>query len=562
MMPKKSCCSVAIIMVLCLIFLTYSGSEALAQTYPETIRVGLYFGSASTSGVSLVTKSGLEIGYYKDNKFNILLTEKGGIQSILRKDSHFIKSSSGVISEYSPNEGIPFEGETYGPYHVQIGNRVSDLASAQKLCSDYKGAGVISYPLFEDGWSVCTGFYSDSAKANADLPNLTAKLGSIPLKVMDKSDSRIIVYNSSFEPILIFGDINVKLTIRPNDTNSPKVISVNSKQYRGEIEFRRFSDSDMTVINSLNLEEYLYGVVPREIESYAPIEALKAQAVAARTFAYRAMRSYKKWDFDVVNTSASQVYGGYNDEKEPTNQAVIETKGKKVLYNGTLASLHYFSSSGGMTEDNVNVWGSATPYLKSVEDPYEAQNSYNYNWSRTFTAADIKMKLFISDVEIGDIVTMVADEYTPAGRVNKLRIVGTSGSITYSYEDIRIILGENGGYLPSRMFTINSSGSGSVSGTVSVISSDRVSTLNVFGKKAVTSSGIYDILSKAGPVKIMGADNSSIINGEVSDGNFVLTGKGWGHAVGMSQEGAKGFARNGYKYDEILKHYFTGVTVE
>ncbi|MGI6084026.1 MAG: SpoIID/LytB domain-containing protein [Acetivibrionales bacterium] len=561
-MPKKSWLYFVVINVLCFLFLSFSNSGAFAKTYPETIRVGLYFGSASASSVALTTKSGLEIGYYKDNQFIVLLTEKGGAQSIFRKDAHFIKSSSGVVSEYNPNEGIPFEGETYGPFHVQIGNKVADLASAQKLCNEYKANGVISYPVFEDGWSVWTGFYSDPDKAAKDLPNLTAKLGDTGLKVIDKSGPRIIVYNSSFEPLLVFGDTEVKLTARPNSANNPKLISVNSKQYRGEIEFRRFSNSDMTVINIVNIEQYLYGVVPREIESYAPMEALKAQAVAARTFAYRSMGSYKKWDFDVVNTVASQVYGGYGDEKASTNQAVDETKGKKVLYNGNLASMHYFSSSGGMTEDNIYVWGSDVPYLKSVPDPYEAENSYNYHWSRTFTAEDIKMKLFLSDVEIGDILTMVIDEYTPAGRVNKLRIVGTEGSITYSHEDIRIILGENGGYLPSRMFTISSSGSGNQSSTVSVVSVDGMSTLNIYGSKAVTSSGTGDVLSEKEPLKVLGADNSAMITGEVADGTFVLTGKGWGHAIGMSQEGAKGFARNGYTYDQILKHYFTGVTVE
>jgi len=162
---------------------------------------------------------------------------------------------------------------------------------------------------------------------------------------------------------------------------------------------------------------------------------------------------------------------------------------------------------------------------------------------------------------------MVADEYTPAGRVNKLRIVGTKGSITYSNEDIRIILGDNGNYLPSRMFTINTSGSGTGSGTVSVISADGKTTLNVFGTKAVTSSGVYDILSSSGSVKVMGSDSTSVISSSAATGNipagtFVLTGKGWGHGVGMSQEGAKGLARNGYTYDQILKHYFTGITVE
>ena len=359
---------------------------------------------------------------------------------------------------------------------------------------------------------------------------------------------------------MIFGATDVKLVIRPNDANDPKLISVNSKRYRGEIELRRFSDSDMTVINIVNIEQYLYGVVPQEIESYAPMEALKAQAVAARTYTYRSMGSYKKWDFDVVNTVSSQVYGGYDVEKATTNQAVDETKGKKILYNGKLVSVHYFSSSGGMTEDNIHVWGSDVPYLKSVPDPYEAGNSYNYNWTRTFTAEDIKLKLFISGVEIGDIVDMRADEYTPAGRVKKLRIVGSKGSITYTNEDIRVILGDSG-YLPSRMFTINSGGAGT-GGTVSVVSDSGTSSVNVFGARAVTSSGTYDVTAGDSTIQIMGASDSAVITGNVPSGTFVLTGKGWGHGVGMSQEGAKGFARNGYTYDQILKHYFTGVTVE
>lgn len=551
-----------LILVFSLVLLTVSSPGALAQSYPEIIRVGLYSGSASASSVSFVAKSGLEIGYYKDGNYITLLTEAGGSQAILRKDAHFIKSSTGVISEYNPNEGVPFAGETYGPYHIQIGDMVSDLASAQNLCNAYKTMGVLAYPVLENGWSIWTGFYSDATKANSELPNLAVKLGGITLKVIEPSKTRIIIYSSTFEPRLIFGATDLKLNVRPNNSNNPKLISVNGKQYRGEIELRRFADSDMTVINIINLEQYLYGVVPREIESFAPMEALKAQAVAARTFAYRSIGSYKKWDFDVVNTVASQVYGGYGDEKATTNQAVDETKGKKVLHNGKLASLHYFSSSGGMTEDNIHVWGWDIPYLKSVQDPYEAGNSYNYNWTRTFTAEEIKLKLFISDVEIGDILTMIAEEYTPAGRVKKLKIVGTKGSITYANEDIRIILGENGGYLPSRMFTINAGSKESGSGSAQVISAEGTSTVNIYGTKAVTSSGIYDILSSAGPVKVLSADNSAIITGNVADGTFVLTGKGWGHGIGMSQEGAKGFARNGYTYDAILKHYFTGVSVE
>ncbi|MGI6621747.1 MAG: SpoIID/LytB domain-containing protein [Clostridiaceae bacterium] len=559
-MQKKSKLLVSFLVVLGLSALIFSATEIFAQTYPETVRVGLYFGDTPAANVSFTAKSGLEIGYYKDGAFIILLKEEGGKQTIVRKDSHFIRSPSGVVSEYNPNEGIPFDGETFGPYHIQIGDAASDLKTAQSLCNTIRSSGIVAYPVFENGWYVWTGFYSDAVKANSELQTLANKLSGSNLKVIEPSASRMIIYDSGFEPHMIFGAADVKLVIRPNEANDPRVISVNSKQYRGEIELRRFSGSDMTVINIVDLEQYLYGVVPKEIESYAPMEALKAQAVAARTFTYRSMGSYKKWDFDVVNTVASQVYGGYDAEKATTNQAVDETKGKKVLYNGRLASMHYFSSSGGMTEDNIYVWGSDVPYLKSVPDPYEAENSYNYNWSRTFTAEDIKMKLFISGVEIGDIIDMTADEYTPAGRVRKLRIVGTSGSITYTNEDIRIILGDSG-YLPSRMFTINSGSAGS-GGTASVITDSGTSSVNVFGARAVTSSGTYDITAGGSAIKVLGASDSAMITGNVPKGTYVLTGKGWGHGIGMSQEGAKGFARNGYTYDQILKHYFTGVTVE
>ena len=102
--------------------------------------------------------------------------------------------------------------------------------------------------------------------------------------------------------MLVFSDGQYKLRVRPLSANNPYVLSVNGKQYRGEFEVRRYPDSDLTVINILNIEEYLYGVVPQELESSAPMEALKAQAVAARTYTYRNLGKYSKWGFDLVNT--------------------------------------------------------------------------------------------------------------------------------------------------------------------------------------------------------------------------------------------------------------------
>ncbi|NMA67399.1 MAG: SpoIID/LytB domain-containing protein [Clostridiaceae bacterium] len=548
-----------IFLVICMFL---SSVSVYAQAYPEIVRIGLYFGSDAVSNVSFSANAGLEIGYYQDGKFVVLDTKEGGNQLIVRKDAYFIKSPDGILNEYNPAEGIPFLGETLGPYHIQIGEKVSDYVSARGMANTITKQGVIAYPAYDDGWAIWTGFYGDAVKADEDLTKLKTKLGMDKLSVVNPSDSRFIVYNSNFEPNFVFGSSQYKLTVRPTDANNPKILSVNGKRYRGEIELRRFSDSDMTVINIINIEEYLYGVVPKEIGPTSPLEALKAQAVAARTYAYRHIRSYAKWDFDMVNTVNSQVYGGYDAEHPNTNQAVNETKGKKVLYNGSPAQMFYFSSSGGKTEDVQNVWGSKIAYLVSVPDPYESGTSYNYNWSVKLTAEDIKMKLFLNDVEIGDIISMTAEEYSSAGRVNKLKITGTKGSITYYNEDIRRILGDNGAYLPSRMFTITSGSSGNSSGTVSVLSNDKKTSIGIFGAKVVTSSGIKTIPNNSSAIIIAGANNTNVVTGAVSDGTYVLTGKGWGHGVGMSQEGAKGFARNGYTYDQILMHYFSGTTVE
>ena len=553
--------------ILAILVLTLTGEKVSAQAYPETVRVGINSGKTAVASVALQSNGGHDIGYYSNNQFVVLLNEAAGQQTIIRKDSYYVRSVQGVTTEYNPTEGVPSEGELSGPYHIQVGAARQDYASAKTVADIVVNSGIAAYPVFDNGWYVWTGFYSDSAKAEAAIPNLTTQLGTADLTVVNPSSSRIIIYNASFQPKLIYSNPSSPLTAKPNGTANPAVFSVNGKGYRGEMEFRRFTDSDMTVINILNLEQYLYGVVPSEIGASSPAEALKAQAVAARTYTYSSINRYSKWSFDVTNTVDSQVYGGYDVEQASSNAAVDQTKGIKVLYNGSLASLFYYSSSGGMTEDNINVWGTPLPYLTSVVDPYEAGTSYNYTWQRVYTAEDIRKKLLSSNVDLGEIISMTAEEYTAAGRVNKLKFVGTTGSITYNREDIRRILADaNGTYLPSRMFTITTSGSGgqATAGSTSVATSEGIlSGIALDGKKVLSSGGSSVLSSGSGNLSAIGSNNTKgSIGGGVPAGSYLLSGKGWGHGVGMSQEGAKGLARNGYTYDQILKHYFTGVTIE
>ena len=554
-MKRGSLIILAVMMTVSMLIFS-SGSNVFAATYPDTVKIGLYYGSDAVPSVSFNSKSGLEIGSFSGGIFTKILTENAGLSTIFRKDAYFIKSVKGVTSEYNPAEGVPFEGEAIGPYHIQFGSSVPDYNSAVSMVEVIKKSGIIAYPVYENGWFVWTGFYPDPEKANSGLITIADKLGTSSLSVIPPSSSRVVVLNASYEPRLIFGDSNSKLRIKPNDANNPYALSVNGRQYRGDFEIRRYLDSDLTVINILNIEQYLYGVVPEELEASAPIEALKAQAVAARTYTYMNMGKYGKWGFDLSDTTSSQVYSGYDAEKPATNVAVNDTQGKKVLYNGKLASLFYFSSSGGLTEDNVYVWGNDVPYLKSVPDPYESGKSYNYNWTKAFTAEQIKQILFLSGIEIGDIVSVTAEQYSPAGRVTQLKFVGTEGQLTYYRDDGKTLMG-----LPSQLYTINSGSAGS---NFATNSNGSLTAVNLTGATVVSADGT-GTLSQSASISVVDSSGVSVLSatsGTGTAGTFIFTGKGWGHSIGMSQEGAKGFALQGFTYDQILMHYFTGVTVE
>ena len=432
-MKKRSLLVLTVLLAACLVF--SGGTSASASSWPETVRIGLYFGGSAAASVSFYSRSGLEVGAFRNSSFEPILTMPGGSSDIIRRDSFFIKSPSGLTSAYNP----PRETLRAKPQPVSHPDRdsVAGYNEARASADQLLQFGITAYPVFEDKWYVWTGFYPDSDIASQELKKLADTLGTPNLKLISPSNARLVVQSSHADPLLVFSDGQYKLRVRPLSANNPYVLSVNGKQYRGEFEVRRYPDSDLTVINILNIEEYLYGVVPQELESSAPMEALKAQAVAARTYTYRNLGKYSKWGFDLVNTVSDQVYAGYDGEKPTTNMAVDQTKGKKILYNGSPISVHYFSSSGGMTENSENVWGTPVAYLKSVPDPYESGDSYNYSWTRTFTALELKQRLFLSDVEIGDIVSITIEEVSNAGRPIKVKFTGTKGQITYYREDTR-----------------------------------------------------------------------------------------------------------------------------
>lgn len=526
-----------------------------AVDVPDKIRIGLYFEGTAVSGFTVSAGKGIEVGYYSGSNFMSIYSEPSGNALTIRKDAYFV-NAGGKLTEYKPTDKTIPQGEKLGPYHIKVGTDYGDMNSANTAVSNLKSKGVAAFIVYAGIWQVWTGFYTDQSTAQAELiSNIQPKVFGTALSVIQPASTGIVITTAAGDTAVIFGTDISNLIARPLKENNPYVFKLNGNDnltYRGELEVRRFTGSDMTLINIVPSEQYLYGVVPPEIGPGSPVEALKAQAVAARTYMLNNLGKHGKWGFDLCTTTSCQVYKGYKGEYASTNKAVDETAGKKLTYNGKPAEVFYFASSGGRTEDVKNVWGSDIPYLKSVEDKYEPTTSAHYNWEKNLTAQKIYETMKGRGYDLGDIVSMTITKTSEAGRVTELVIKGTKDQRTYTREGCRTVFSLN-----SQMYTITSDADINVRSA-----DDSVKKTQISGSKVMTSSGLKALPGgNSSTIKVMGADGQKKTIPAVPQ-NYVLTGKGWGHGVGMSQEGAIGMAKEGYNYEQILTHYFSGTAVE
>jgi stage II sporulation protein D len=202
--------------------------------------------------------------------------------------------------------------------------------------------------------------------------------------------------------------------------------------YRGSIQVDVVSGK-LRAINMVGLEQYLYGVVPSEMPYTWHPEALKAQAVVARSYA---LATRKSGAFDLYPDTRSQVYLGLEHERPSTNTAVDATAGKVVLYEGQVAKTFFFSTSGGRTASAEDVWGEAVPYLVSVPDPYDSISPYHTWGPFAYTGAKLARMMKMK----GRVVDLQAD-LNSSGRIKTLNVVGTKGNVTIPGADLRQRLG-------------------------------------------------------------------------------------------------------------------------
>jgi stage II sporulation protein D len=254
------------------------------------------------------------------------------------------------------------------------------------------------------------------------------------------------------------------------------------------------------VINRVDIEEYVKGVVPAEVSSTWHPEMLKAQAVAARTYAlYQQMLSATR-DYDVASTVQDQVYRGKEGIDVGILRAVEDTRGLVVTYQDAPIYAAFSSTAAGLTEDAMNVWSKEYPYLKGVECPFDLASPY-YQWKSSFKIDTLEQNLRQQGFSVGTIATMAPLLFSRGGRVAKLRILHSGGELILRGEELRKVIGY--AIIPSTQFAIESIGQ-----------------------------------------------------------DVVLSGFGAGHAVGMCQWGAKELAELGYTFSTILQYYYPGTELQ
>ncbi len=276
-------------------------------------------------------------------------------------------------------------------------------------------------------------------------------------------------------------------------------ISINQNPFQGTFRVIR-KKGGLLVLNEVDLELYLKGVVPSEMPSKWKMEALKVQAVISRTYALYKKRENRGRDYDLVGSILAQVYKGASVENRRTSSAVEMTAGMILSYEDAPALTFFHSTSAGPTEDAAERWNIDLPYLKGVSCPLDRESPY-HEWKKTITLSDLESALRKKGFPVRAVATLTPLKWSRAGRLLTVRILYNGGEIILKAEDLRQALGYR--ILPSTNFRIDS-----------------------FGKE------------------------------------LKFEGMGYGHGVGLCQWGTKVLAEKGLNFEKILLYYYPGVTLQ
>lgn len=427
----------------------------------ETVKIGLRYGdnAVSTAYISNVNGKGFLIGFYN---------EKREFEQLYSCSDSYISVSCGTS------------------WHILIDGSYTDFNKAQNVAASY--GGFVS--VIDGEYRVLFGHFGsrDAAEARRELFRLKGEAYSSGKNGLLLSGKR---------PILLVDDPR-GIALEPISDGKP-AFNFEGYAYYGGLRCTACGEYGINVVNYLGLEDYIKGVIPYEMSAYWPYEALKAQAVCARTYVVFNQNSYEEYDFDLTDDTESQVYRGYVDADQITDSAVDETAGQYVRYQGEICDIYYFASSGGATEDGINVFGVNEPYLSGKTDPFEDAVDYNIkDWTSYRSGDGISQQLAQEGYSIGS-VTKLVPEYSANGNVTAMTYIDKNGN-----------------------------------------------ELKLKGRDA------YSFIRM----------NNCRFTIQQDNGSFSFAGDGWGHNCGMSQWGANAMAGvYGYDYEDIIRFYFTGAYI-
>ena len=399
-----------------------------------------------------------------------------------------------------------------------------------------------------------------------NIINLQSELGFIiyshdgDFKELDRLENQQIIVTLGENDLLDIKDKDNNTLYSFANTDNIYISSVNYNDFTIKVEEDRYRDyltfnrlgNAIDVINYVSLNHYLYGVVPMEMPSSFPLEALKAQAIAARNFVLANKNKHLTSGYNLCDSTDCQVYGGYDRETVNTNRAVDETEGIVIKYNGEIVNATYHSNSGGYTEDCENVWGGSIPYLKAVNDEY-SKDAPNTDWKMIFSSENIQGKLLKIGIDIGEIESLIPMDKTEGGRVITLKVVGTKGEHVLEKDKIRQVFGYS--EIKSNLFNISTIDASNGSDDVYVIDgklgrpikvkTNDIHVINGDEKRILTSRGNHKRVITNNGVEEVKSDVYT------ASKQFIIEGKGYGHGVGMSQWGARKMAELGLSYQDI-----------
>ena len=384
----------------------------------------------------------------------------------------------------------------------------------------------------QDGFFLPTMFYADN--------NVSVKASGGKIKLVCAGS--VLHEGAAGSPVCI-----MPLSSELDGAGSIPHTKIGSIKYPGIMEFTA-SGNLITVVNIVDAELYFKGVLPSEVYPSWHEEALKAAAVATRTYTYKSIGGkHSSYGIDLCTTTCCQVYSGITKCQNSTNKAVDATQNQVLTYGGSLITAVYHAISGGITESAAGAWGGnpeSYPYLTVVETPFENYNEIaRGHWTKMLYDEDFK-SLIASSGNSGKISTPIAsitvDDPTP-GYLNNMTITDASGNSIFlkTSSNVRSFFSTlSANFTIEKVFLPHP------------YASDSALVMTANGQVEFTPGSYAAILTAEGKETVGGIRRGFLINGQ-----------GYGHGVGLSQYGAQYAAKAGYTYDQILATYYPGASI-